>query len=184
MGAALPRRVARDNRRGKILKESHQQEDRETASKLPVYKAPASTSAVRSITSTRGFKSSSQTNSVKSTPEMDRLEARSKAAKLKQVSTSSTEPKRIKLATNQNSNTKVAAPIAKQTSPTKSPPKAVETISPTSTKSKNSNGFKKFPPTKTQTNSTDDSSLKARKKLKRNSFQLPSTEPVSKISKC
>ena len=109
--ASLPRRNARENRRGKILKKIHQKEDRKTVRVQP---SSLLSSPVQSTTSTPSIHSHSNPTS---TPEMDRLEARSKAAQRNKSESMKTEPlsnpssatKRLKLSLNDHDPPKVAS---------------------------------------------------------------------------
>ena len=183
--ASLPRRTARDNRRGKLMKKIHQREDKEAASKIPILKQSTSTSSVRSKTSTREY----QSNSINSTSEMDRLEARSKAAKLRLTSAQSTDSKRVKLSANENPSIRTSS-ISVQKSATKTPPKLTTTTKVISSSSEEKSNFNHRKETsrnesssiKTQVNSLSETP-KGRKKLKRNSF-LPPSQPACKVSKC
>ena len=101
----LPRRPARNNRRGKSLIKQHREEDRIAAAKLKKLGAscllPSSYSPVQCRTPTDHSKASHSLQT-SSTSEMDRLEARSKAAlknKQQALPKTNSEFKRLRLST-------------------------------------------------------------------------------------
>ena len=202
--SSLPRRKSQDNRRGKRLKKIHEDEDKKAASKHVNNKKYAPVSSASSSTCKRGYQVSFQSNStpemdrlearskaakkltsnIGSTPEMNRLEARSKAIKLSGPPRPDSDSKRVALAANKDSNTKLSISAPTQNLLAKSSPKKVTKIFSTLRADQtNSNHTDPSSAENTQNTNSTGSLKGVRRKLKRNSF-VPTSQPENKLSKC
>ena len=200
--SSLPRRKSRDNRRGKRLKKIHEDEDKKgAASKHVNNKKYVPVSSASSSTCKRGYQASFQSNStpemdrlearskaakkltsnIGSTPEMNRLEARSKAIKLSGPPWPESDSKRVALAANKDSNTKLSNSAPTQNLLAKSSPKKVTKIF--STLRADQTNLNHSSAENTQNTNSTGSLKGVRRKLKRNSF-VPTSQPENKLSKC